>query len=141
MDETQPASELARRMIEAHEGYSSHPRPDAKGTVQIGFGTNLTTRGLSRGEADWLVIQDVRKAQEFLSNYPWYSALSERRKAVLIDMVYNLGQDGFQGFGQMIACLKDGNFRAAADEMLKSDWLQQVGSRALEDAELMRRGE
>lgn len=140
MDNSIEARDYARKMIKEHEGYSQFPKPDAKGTVQIGYGTNLTLRGLEPGEADWLVIQDVNRLHHFLTSFPWYSALSINRKAVLIDMAYNLGRDGLQGFGKMLAAIEAGDFKRAALEIYESKWAAQVGSRAVVDAELMRNG-
>ena len=140
MDQTIDVMQTARTLIKRHEGYSRFPKPDAHGTVQIGYGLNLTRRGLDQGEADWLLIQEVRRLHDWLTSFPFFQAMSVNRKAVLIDMAYNLGEAGIDQFARMLAWLDKGDYDSAADEMLNSEWRQQVGERAVSDAELMRRG-
>ncbi|MBF6571597.1 MAG: glycoside hydrolase family protein [Candidatus Binataceae bacterium] len=140
MDNTIDAITKARELIKQHEGYSMFPKPDSNGTTQIGYGTNLSRRGIDPGEADWLLTRDVRRLTEWLSSYPFFDLLSSTRKAVLIDMAYNLGETGFAGFTEMIEALDHNEYRAAAIAMLDSEWAAQVGDRAATDAAMMHNG-
>lgn len=135
------AKELARQWIETHEGFSQFPKPDAGDTIRVGYGLNLTRRGLKRAEADWLVIQEVRDLWETLNRCPFFARLNEARQAALLDMAYNLGAFGFSQFHRMIDALDRGDFASAADEMLRSDWTNQVKIRAVELAYVVRTGE
>lgn len=140
MDDSVQVREAARVLIQRHEGYTQFPKSDAKGTVQIGFGTNLTLRGLSRGEADWLLIRDVQRLLGWFDSFPFFARMTVNRKVALIDMAYNLGEEGIDRFARMLAMLDEGNYERAADEMLHSVWAGEVGTRAIDDAEMMRRG-
>ena len=55
-------------------------------------------------------------------------------------MVFNLGLSRFRRFRKTIAAIKAGDWEQAAREMLASLWARQVGRRAQELAEMMRRG-
>ena len=130
----------ALNLIERHEGYSQFPIPDAQNTIQIGYGTNLTRRGIDRAEADYLARGDIARLMNWFSSFPWYSGLSLNRKVALIDLAYDVGRDGFEHFRRMLGYLEVGNFDKAADEMLDSRTHEQTGTRLDEDAALMRRG-
>jgi lysozyme len=69
---------------------------------------------------------------------PFFSALSDPRQAVILDMSFNLGLNGLLEFKEMLAALKAGDYERAADEMLNSKWAQQTGRRAVENAYIMR---
>ena len=63
------------------------------------------------------------------------------RKAIIIDMLFNLGLPGLRGFKNMFRALRADNYKRAADEMLDSKWAGQVGYRARKLADMMRTGE
>ena len=140
MDTSIQARELARQVIERHEGYTRFPKPDAHNTLEVGYGLNLNRRGLYRDEADWLVIQEVTRLYGWLSSFDWFSPMSVNRQAALIDMAYDLGEDGIEEFARMMAWLDSRDYASAADEMLNSKWAIEVGQRAADDARLMRDG-
>ena len=72
-------------------------------------------------------------------DFPWYGALCDARKMVLIDMCF-MGYKTFRTFHKMLFALELHNYERAADEMLQSDWAQQVHGRAVENADIMRSG-
>ena len=76
-------------------------------------------------------------AAEFVSNY---SSLSMARQAVLIDMEFNLGKAGLQGFKKFHKALELSDWEEAANQMVHSDWYDQTGNRATEDVAIMRSG-
>ena len=83
----------------------------------------------------------MRYFDKFLAiDFPWYAGLSDARKMVLIDMCF-MGYKTFRTFHKMLFALELGNFDKAADEILRSEWANQVHGRALENAEIMRSGE
>jgi lysozyme len=66
--------------------------------------------------------------------------LTPARQDVIVNMAYNLGLAGLGKVSRMWSALGDGNYDLAATEMLNSKWARQVGNRAVELAEQMRRG-
>jgi lysozyme len=131
---------LASKLVEKHEGYSEFPKPDSNGTVQIGYGTNLTRRGIGRVEAWLLMHRDVVAHSEALAKYPWWSGLSEARQAVLIDMAYALGDHGLSGFVALFTDVAAGNFELAGDAILSSRFALEDRTRAADNARIMRDG-
>lgn len=71
---------------------------------------------------------------------PWFSALSESRQAVLIDMAYQLGVAGLMEFKHTLSAVRQGDWDGAAIGMLSSTWATQTPERAHRLAEQMRTG-
>ena len=140
MDDTKNVNDWAIRLIKRHEGYSKFPKPDAKNSVEVGYGTNLTFRGISLGEAGGLLENDVNRLLDWFSSFPFFARMTDRRKVALIDMAYDVGEAGIDAFTRMLAWLDAGLYDRAADEMLNSAWANEVPTRAQDDAAMMRRG-
>ncbi|MDJ0764859.1 MAG: hypothetical protein QNJ97_17895 [Myxococcota bacterium] len=131
-----------KRLLLWHEGYRQKPYLDTEGIVTIGIGFNLDEVGLSLEES-LLVLEHRLRAMraELINALPEYNRLSSARKAVMLDMTYNLGVPRFRGFKKMWQAVRDRNWSRAAEEMLDSKWARQVGARATRLAEMMRSGE
>tara|TARA_R110002074_G_scaffold360691_1_gene533485 strand:- start:3400 stop:3819 length:420 start_codon:yes stop_codon:yes gene_type:complete len=128
----------AMDLLKVHEGYEQYPYKDSLGIVTIGYGRNLESRGLSVKEAAYLLQCDVKLAEgELMDQYDYYWNLSGERKAVLIDMLVNLGSPRLSKFTRMHKALEDRKYDIAAVEMLDSRWAQQVGNRAITLSEIM----
>lgn len=125
--------------LRRHEGFRQHPYRCTAGKLTVGYGLNLDDRGIYEPEARWLLAKDVGRIYDQLhSDYIWFRELDCDRRAVIINMVFNLGLPGFLKFRRMIGALIKKNYDEAADEMLDSKWATQVGDRAKELAEIMR---
>jgi len=112
------------------------------GKLTIGVGRNLDDRGISEEEAFYLLDNDIADCvTDLQSHLSWFNRLDDVRKAVLVDMCFNLGINRLIGFENMLMATKYGEWDKAADEMLDSRWADQVGSRATELATMMRTGE
>jgi len=131
---------IAKRLIKEHEGCELKPYKDTVGKLTIGYGRNLDDRGITIHEAELLLETDLRFAlqdAEAIAGPCWF-ALSASRRAVIIDMVYNLGRSRLEGFKAMWAALRSEDYDLAAKEMLDSKWARQVGRRAVNLADRMR---
>ena len=128
--------------IKKHEGFRGQPYLCSAGKTTIGYGRNLEANPLTEDEAEILLRNDVAKVVEDLQEgiLCWHK-LNDARKAVLINMMFNLGVSGFYGFRKFIAALEQGFFELAAKEMLDSKWSFQVGERSVELARQMTTGE
>lgn len=131
----------ALKLIERHEGFANFPIPDRGGTVVIGFGTNLTRRGIHPSEARILALRDIHEASAELRTYAFWASIGPARRAALLDMAYCLGIAGLSKFSRMLAFLGVGQYLQAADELLASDFAVQVRVRATELAVMIRTGE
>lgn len=127
----------ALELLQEHEGYRQFPYADSLGIQTIGYGRNLESRGISEPEASYLLSNDIAEAEEMLHSYGYYFNLSGERKAVLIDMMVNMGPTRLAGFKKMHAALEDRNYELAALEMLDSKWSTQVGQRSLTLSKVM----
>lgn len=124
------------------EGIRSKAYVDTRGKVTVGVGRNLTDVGISTSEAMQLLDNDVATILARLpAKLPWFGRLDPMRQRVLVNMAFNLGLDGLLSFKQMLSALKSGDYDGAADEMLDSDWAEQVKDRAIRLAQQMRTGQ
>lgn len=119
------------KQLKLDEGFRSKPYRDTVGKLTIGYGRNLDDVGITDGEAEVLLWNDVNIATRTLKvNQPWTSQLSDARLGVLVNMCFNLGFPTLAQFQRFLTCLKNDNFEEAAREMEDSRWAQQVGDRA-----------
>lgn len=127
----------AHKLLVRHEGVKTKPYLDTVGVLTIGVGRNLVNNGISLAEAMVMLDNDITVVSARLSAIiPTFSALSEIRQAVLIDMAF-MGPEKIKEFTGMLAALAIGDFKKAADEMLDSQWAKQVGARARELAVIL----
>jgi len=125
-------------MLVLHEGKRHHVYECSAGKLTVGVGRNLEDLGLSDGEIDFLLRNDLMRVQsELAMNVPCFLKLSETRQAVLMDMCFNLGISRFLQFQNMLTALEIGDYMEAATEMLDSRWAKQVGQRATRLANMM----
>lgn len=124
-----------------HEGLRLRPYIDTVGKLTIGVGRNLTDIGISEDEAMLLLRNDLLSAENVLRyQLPWVSQLDQQRLNVLINMTFNLGIQGLLKFRHTLEAVRQGDWNAAADQMLSGLWARQVKGRAVELAETMRTG-
>ena len=131
-----------RDQLRFHEGVRLFPYEDTVGKITIGVGRNLDDRGLSVDEVNFLLDNDISLCESELDSlHPEWRTLTEPRRHVLIDMMFNLGRSRLLNFRKFWAALKAGDYGVAADEMLDSKWAEQVGERAQTLAKMMRNNE
>lgn len=128
--------------MQKHEGLRLQMYQDSIGKWTIGYGRNLTDRGLSHDEAAYLLENDLSGAiKDVLTHLPWVEALTEPRQAVVVEMAFNMGMPKLLGFKNTLKAMQLGNYDLAAVGMLSSRWAEQVGRRALTLADQMRSGQ
>jgi len=130
-----------KEMLVKHEGLRLTVYRDSIGLPTIGVGRNLQDRGISEPEAMILLANDITNVLADLDRaLPWWRQLSENRQLVLADMCFNLGISRLMGFKNALQAAQEGRWSDAAHEMLDSRWAAQVGSRAVELADMMEVG-
>ena len=138
------SSELNTELLDTlvrHEGFEPFPYKDSVGKWTIGIGRNLDDVGISRDEAEMLLLHDLQYViSKLQATYPWYENLTIRRKQALINMGFNLGAEGLSKFQNMLKALEEGDYEKAALEALRSKWADQVGNRAKEIAKMIHDG-
>ncbi len=131
-----------KEQLVRHEGLRLKPYRCTAGKLTIGIGRNLDDCGISQSEAYIMLINDIMNCEKQLQvKIPdIYNGLDEVRKSVLLNMCFNLGISGLLGFKNTLEFIKVGDWERAANNMLVSRWAKQVGRRAIELSELMRKG-
>ena len=126
-----------------HEGLRLKPYRCTAGKLTIGIGRNLEDRGISQKEAYAMLERDILDfEQQLLNEIPdVYNGLDEVRQSVLLNMCFNLGLKGLLEFKNTLAFIGAGDWERAANGMLTSKWAKQVGMRAIELSEMMRKGQ
>lgn len=125
-----------------HEGLRLKPYRCTAGKLTIGIGRNLDDRGISQREAYVLLENDIQNCEkQLLDEIPEiYNGLDDVRKSVLLNMCFNLGIKGLLEFKNTLAFIAAGDWERAANGMSASKWAKQVGKRAIELSEMMRKG-
>lgn len=137
-----PFETRLREQLIRHEGLRLKPYTDTVGKLTIGVGRNLADVGISAEEAYYLLDRDIGAATTMLdSHLPWFKSLDEVRRAVLIDMCFNMGWLTLSTFHGTLAAIEGHEFDQASAHMLDSKWATQVGVRATRLAMMMRSGQ
>ena len=140
--------EKLRAELERDEGRRARAYQDTEGIWTIGVGWNLEANALPDDVIDRLLELSIGEAEKTLDGYlrDWRK-LDEDRQRVLLNMAFNLGASRLAGFKRLKSCLvgylatgRASWLRHAADEMLASEWSNQVGPRATRLADRMRGG-
>ena len=142
--------------IKKDEGFSTTVYKCGSGFSTIAYGYNLDanplrlstleiahahTKGMPEHEADRLLRLMIKQIEKDLSEkLSFWSELDSVRKDVLINMAYNLGVVGLLKFKNTLNHIGRGEYKLAADGMIKSLWAKQVKGRAIRLARLMELG-
>jgi lysozyme len=130
--------------IQRHEGLVLNAYQDHLGYWTIGYGRLIDKRkggGISQQEAEYLLQNDINGVTQALERQiTFWNRLNEPRKAVLMNMAFQMGVAGLLKFKNTLASVESGNFEDAAARMLKSKWAEQTPTRAKEMANQMRTG-
>ena len=134
-------------MIKRHEGLKLTPYRCTAGRLTVGYGHNLDAHGeapetITQQQAEKYLDEDIAEARKQCEQrLIGWDQLGEVRRAVLIDMCFNLGIAGLLKFARMRHWIAKGYYGQAAVEMRDSVWAIQVQNRARELATMMEKGE
>lgn len=152
---TLTTKDLLKARLPRSEGRRAKPYKDTVGKWTVGVGHNISDKGLpgfavvelieqgalSDQSVDKLLDMDVEDTLRDCGAIPVFKTLNVVRQSVLADMVFNMGLGSVLGFQNTLSFMAKGDWKNAAQNMLKSKWAEQVGRRAWELANLMERGE
>ena len=128
------------KQLKKHEGLELTPYKCTSNKLTIGIGRNLEDVGISEIEAEYLLMNDLDTYMTAAKTYDWYNGLNDARKAVIVSMLFNMGQTNFNKFLKMKQALSVGDYPEAAKQMLSSKWAKQVKGRAVELSKQMETG-
>tara|TARA_B100000131_G_scaffold251261_1_gene244756 strand:- start:787 stop:4131 length:3345 start_codon:yes stop_codon:yes gene_type:complete len=138
-----------KEMIKEHEGLRLDAYYDNNDNLTIGYGhlidEDSPVYGLKEGDvitqekANELFEMDFKHHLEAAMNLPGWAEASERQRAALIDLVFNMGPYFLDAFPSMEEALKNGDFEEAARQLqfadpvnrpgVESKWMNDVGER------------
>ena len=100
-----------------------------KGKISIGWGRNLSDRGVSYDEAVMLFEHDIEiAATEARENFPWFDSLDFVRRDFIVMMVFNLGMPILKKNNpKMLAAIEAQDWLKAGAELMDGDWHNDVG--------------
>ena len=97
------------------------PYVDTTGNTTIGYGRNLSSRGISETEAGSLLLVDIASARSELPIWAQNQlGTSSPRFGVLINLVFNLGPTGLAKFTDFLGFVRAGKYKEAADALRDS---------------------
>lgn len=116
------------------EGEVLHAYKDHLGFWTIGVGRLIDGRkggGISAVESALLLSNDIAKIESELDlRIPWWRQLGDARRAVIVNMAFQLGLDGMMKFRSTLPAVRDQHYEHAAALMLQSLWAKQTPARA-----------
>lgn len=121
------------------EGLMLKPYRCPAGKLTIGYGRNLEDKGITKMEAEDLLIGDLSDALRIAQTLVVYKEdLPDSVKLsqviiwqqILTDMAFNLGKNGLSKFKKFLKALAEYRFDDAIVEMIDSQWFSQVGNRS-----------
>ena len=100
-------------------------------------------RTISLETAGYLLSRDISNAMGTaleLFGREQFDAWPDARQRAICNMIFNLGEEGFLGFKNMIAAIRADDWQAASRHCLDSKYARQVGQRAKRIAHQLRSG-
>lgn len=142
---------LALALVKEAEGFRPNEYRCPSGKLTQGYGRNLEVHPLSNEEKEGLeidgsvskdvaerwAIKELFECEQKLSQNIIYQKQSDTRKAILLDMCFNIGLGGLMKFKKMWFALGNREFAQAANEMKESAWYDQVGLRSKRNCLMM----
>lgn len=141
-----------KEFIIKHEGYRNKVYNDSLGIPTIGIGFNLLrpdarnilnrlgldynsvlsgTTILTDDQVKEIFVICLKIAYADVKKYiPNYDGLPRNIKLGLIDLSFNLGYNRLNKFVKTRELILKGDYKGAANELIKSKWATQVGNRA-----------
>jgi lysozyme len=116
--------------IKSDEGLRLKPYTDMNRKLHIGYGRNLTDKGISKEESDFLYKNDKSEViRDLKSIFPEWDSFPRSIQKALANMRFQLGHKGFCEFENLIYHIKSGEWILAAAEMRDSKWYIQTPKR------------
>lgn len=110
------------------EGLRLKAYQDTKGVWTIGYGTNLQELTITASTAEFWLARKLNEAEnEAQSAFGWYMALTSRRQAAIVELIYNMGLSRLRGFTKFLAAMAAKDYATAHAELLDSKWRTDVG--------------
>ena len=142
---------MALELVKEAEGFYPNTYHCPSGKLTQGYGRNLEVHPLTEEEklelnedgtvsefiASKWALKELQECEEKLMTNIIYQKQTEVRKAVLLDMCFNIGYSGLMKFKKMWFAFGDRDYTTASREMKDSSWYIQVGTRGKRNVTIM----
>ena len=142
---------MALELVKEAEGFYPNTYRCPAGKPTQGYGRNLEVYPLTEEEklelnqdgtvsefiASKWALKELQECEEKLMSNIIYQKQTEVRKAVLLDMCFNIGYSGLMKFKKMWFALGERDYLSASREMKDSSWYIQVGTRGKRNVTIM----
>lgn len=136
---------MARLMLTHDEGVRLVPYRDSTGHLTIGVGRNLETRGITHATASQMLDEDIERCEEAAERIfgPLWAEIHPVRQLGILNMIFNLGEEGFKKWTPTIALMIANRWQEAADRIAYHNpkYREQVGTRVDRIATMIGEGE
>ena len=133
--------EKLRVELEEDEGCKYEIYLDHLGYPTFGIGHLVTENDEEHGQPVGTEVSEERVAEVFEEDvqvtldecvrlYPNFDDLPEEAQLIIANMMFNMGRPRLSQFKMMKACVDDGDWEGAAEQMMDSKWYRQVTNRA-----------
>jgi len=119
------------------EGFRDTIYQCSAGKFTLGYGHNVEDNPIPKIVAEHLLNYDIGGAIRDCERFDWFYELSDVRKRVIINMVFQMGVTGVSKFKNMIRAIEGQDYNRAANEMRDSKWFRQTPNRAERLAQAM----
>lgn len=132
--------ERLRKRLIVEEGCELLPYRCTSDKLSIGVGRNLDERGISHDTAMQMLDEDIEICVgELKQNLSFFDQLPDEIQEMLCDLAFNMGVPRLMTFVKTLKLLKEGDYAAAADELLESRYASTLPARAGRNADILRR--
>ncbi|MFW9618890.1 MAG: glycoside hydrolase family protein [Sulfurospirillum sp.] len=142
---------MALELVKEAEGFYPNTYHCPTGKLTQGYGRNLEVHPLTEEEklelnqdgtvsefiASKWALKELQECEEKLMSNIIYQKQTEVRKAVLLDMCFNIGYAGLMKFKKMWFALGDRDYITASREMKDSKYYTDVKSRGKRNVTIM----
>jgi len=133
-----------QKMIAFEEGRRLDAYPDTKGILTVGIGHNIEADSaldilkrkvklhdkITEEECTALFERDLKNVYAGIKrNMPFFDALEEKYKPVIISMVFQMGIDGALEFKNTMKAMREDRPDAVVVGMKQSKWYKQTPNR------------
>ncbi len=127
--------------LEIEEGMELFLYKCTSGKDTLGVGRNISDRGISADEAKYLLRNDIISCiSELDHNFRWWKDLSENRRIVMGDLIFNLGLSKLKQFKKFLAAMESGDYETASEELLDSRYAKQLPNRSGRNSQIIKDG-
>lgn len=104
--------------VRKYEDFDGHPRMCKDGFVRLGYGRNIDDKGITVGEANLMLENDLSIINYALNSFGWYRDIPNLVQGAIIHLCYIMTMDKVLSMDNFIDCLKKLDYAGAAKAIL-----------------------